>query len=161
MRATRGQGPSMGSARRHLTWLRAEHDSDWIAYVDLTHSELFDWRHWLACRSDAETVVGNGVWAFWFVRICSKDTDLLDFRGDFLLQRVNAEFPDVRLRPQQAKQRTSGKREAVPVHGNWESWRPGASAFGRAEVALAAPQGRQPDRCITASRADALPLASG
>ena len=64
MRATRGQGPSLAHARRHRTRLRADHDSDYIEYVDFAHSELFDWRHWLACRPDLEMVVGNGLWAF-------------------------------------------------------------------------------------------------
>ena len=52
IRATRGMGPSMAHAHRHLTRLRAERDSGYIEYVDLTHSELFDWRHWLARRPD-------------------------------------------------------------------------------------------------------------
>ena len=50
----------MATAHRHLTRFRAEHNSDTAEYVDLTHSELFDWRHWLACRPDLE-MVGNGV----------------------------------------------------------------------------------------------------
>ena len=108
MRATRGPGPSMATAHQHLMRWRAAHNSDSTEYVDLTHvtdAELFDWRLWLACRPDWEMVVGNGVWAFWFVGRCSRDTNLLDYRGDFLVRRINKSSPEKRLHPQQANQR--------------------------------------------------------
>ena len=79
----------MAHAYRHLTGLRVEHDSDYIEFVDLTHLELFDWCHWLACRPGVEAVVGNGAWAFWSVRTGSRYTNLLEHRGDFLERRIN------------------------------------------------------------------------
>ena len=66
------------------------------------------------------------MWAFWFVRICRKDTHLLDFRGDFFVRRINEEFPDVCWHLQRAKQRTMLRREAAPVYGTW-----GLLAIGR------------------------------
>ena len=83
IRATRGPGPNVATAHQHLTRLRAERNSDTTEYEDLTHvtrEELFDWRLWLACRPDWEMVVGNGAWAFWFVRICSRDAKPLGLR---------------------------------------------------------------------------------
>ena len=85
IRATTGLGPSMATAHQQLTRLRAEHNSDTTEYVDLTHvthADLFDWRLWFACRPDWDMVVGTGAWAFRFVRVCSRDTNLLDYRGD-------------------------------------------------------------------------------
>ena len=91
-----------------------------------------------------EAVVGIGVWAFWFVRICSRDTNLADYRGDFLSRRINKDLPDVRLHPQRANQPSTGRREAFfPVYGKWEYWRSCTSALGGAKAALATPQGRQ------------------
>ena len=62
----------MATAHQHLTRLRAEHNADTTADVELTHAthaELFDWRLWPACRLGWEWGVGNAVWAFWFARI--------------------------------------------------------------------------------------------
>ena len=151
----------MATAPRHLTTLRADRNSEIIEYVDLAHSEIFDWRHWLARRLDL-VVVGNGAWAFWFVRICSRDTSLLDYRGDFFARCFNQNAPDARLHPQQARQRKTGNREALQIYGRWESWRLGASALDRAQAALATAQGRQPapqrDFYTTASQAEIVPL---
>ena len=86
----------------------------------------------------------------------------MDYRGDFLMRRINKDLPDARLHTQQARQHTTGNREAIPVYGRLESWRLGASAPDRAEAALATAQGRQSapqrDYYTTASQADIVPL---
>ncbi len=51
------------------------------------------------------------------MRVVSYDTNLVDFRGDFVARRGNTDVPDACLRPQLSKQRATCKREAVPVYG--------------------------------------------
>ena len=62
-------------------------------------------------------VVGNGVWAFCFTRICSREPNRLDYCGDVLVRRINKDWPDVRFHLQQARQRKTGYCEALPVYG--------------------------------------------
>jgi hypothetical protein len=75
---------------------------------------------------DAHHVFADGVCAFWFVQCNSVDSNTHRLRTDFLVRRFDRLHPDVRLRPQTAKNKTTSVAEAIPVYGR----RVGALAAG-------------------------------
>jgi hypothetical protein len=86
---------------------------------------------------DAHLVIGDGVYAFWFVQCCSMDSNTHCLRTDFLVRRFDTRFPDVRLHPQTARNKATAIAEALPVYGTWEDWRPGAGIGSYARVSKA------------------------
>ncbi len=113
-------GPAISPKQAHrLLWaLRDEHPRWEEGFVDLTDQPW--WRPWVASRNDAAEVIGEGIFAFWFVYVDALDSNLATLRTDFMVRRVDG--TDVRLHPQSGKN-AAGLREAKPVVGAWEEWR--------------------------------------
>ena len=155
----RHDGPvSFPEAHRFLTVMRDRHrdTQDDDVFHDLTDSSEFRWRAWVSQRPDAETIVGPGIFRFAFVWVAATDNNLHEKRGDFVLSRVDG--VDIRLHPQQRKNRATGMKEATPVWGSLDQWLPQHTAQFRHE-ALAASQGQalQPPQAYRGlSQADAI-----
>ena len=99
----------------------------------------FDWRGWVANRDGAAELVGPGVWAFWFVRLDTKDSNLDEPRADFLLRRVDGQ--DVRLHPHTTRHKVTRRKEAIPVWGTrGTQWGPSTN-LGDQDRALASARG--------------------
>ena len=133
---------SFPEAHRLLTELRKRHRNtqNVVFRHDLTHSQELDWRAWLSQRGDAADIVGPGIKSFGFVWLDSRDSNMRERRGDFLVQRTDD--VDIRLHPQQKANHHTGFKEACPVWGHWESqWNP-ATSVSRPQPGLSAPGSR-------------------
>lgn len=154
----RNRHVSFPAAHRELTRLRDLTRGTDTVRMDLTNidvGEPFDWRGWVANRDDAAQLVGPGVWAFWFVRLTTRDSNLDEPRADFLLRRVDGQ--DVRLHPQTTVHKVTRRKEANPVWGNWEAqWHP-STPLSAQNDALASTRGQSSHSAFVGmSRADAV-----
>ena len=139
-RFSRSRVVSFKQAHRFLTKLRDRHrdTQDDTFWHDLTDTQEFHWRAWVAQRPDAKDIVGPGISAFAFVWLASRDTNLNERRGDFMVQRDDG--VDIRLHPQHKANPETGLKEAFPVRGSWaQEWDPATTPI-RQHAALAAPQ---------------------
>ena len=62
-------------------------------------------------------IVGPGIYRFAFVWLASRDSNLQERRGDFLVSRIDD--IDIRLHPQQKANPQTGLKEAFLVRGSW------------------------------------------
>ena len=78
---------SFREAHRFLTLMRDRHRATQnnVFLHDLTDSQEFNWRAWVAQRPDVEDIVGPGISRFAFVWLSSTDINLRERRGDFLV----------------------------------------------------------------------------
>ena len=145
-RYVRERPVSFSAAHRFFTALRDRHRATQndVFLHDLTDSQEFDWKVWVSQRPDVEDIVGPGIYRFAFVWVSSMDNNLRERRGDFLVSRIDG--LDIRLHPQETRNRQTGMKEALPVRGSWaEQWSPETPAPLHHEAllcALAASQGQ-------------------
>ncbi len=116
----RAAGRQMGQKKAHdcLNECRArfeEEDGD-----NWDPSDVFDWRAYLAGHQNCDDLIGDGVCDFLFCYLRAPDANTGQSRSDFVVRRVSG--GDVRLHPQQQKNRVTGLREAIPVHGDLMAW---------------------------------------
>ena len=138
-----GPKVSMKRAHKFLTECRDRHrETQNTVYLhDLTNNDDFDWKKWVSQRRDALEVVGEGITTFNFVWCNSKDSNLNERRGDFMVTRIDN--IDIRFHPQK-KANSEGHQEAIPVKGSWANqWNPETTASVQHE-ALATSQGQGP-----------------
>ncbi len=132
---------SMKAAHKALTAFRdmyRDTQDDEVMH-DLTWVWAFDWRAWIAGRSDEANIIGPGIWAFCFVWVEAEDKNLHEKRGDFLVRRIDG--TDVRLHPSGSKSKSSGLHEAHPIFGEWSMWTTEVGGRAAQHEALAPTQG--------------------
>ena len=112
----------MSSKRAHQ-WLKACRQTG-RDYIDLSNSQEYDWRSWLASRGVVggvapRDIVGPGVVAFEFRRLDLPDGNTCR-REDFIVRQLGGLC--WRLHPSGSKMSSTGVYEALPCKGHLEHW---------------------------------------
>ena len=97
--------------------------------LDISHDDRFDWRCYVAFRTDAVAVIGNGIVKFEFRYFPNKIGNEHFVTGDFVAHRLDGTC--VRLHPSEPSF-LGRDREATPMYGRLEEWLPlaGVKAYG-------------------------------
>ena len=98
-------------------------------FLDVSHDHRFDWRCYVAFRTDAVAVIGNGIVKFEFRYFPNKIGNENFVTGDFVAHRLDGTC--VHLHPLEPSF-LGRDREAMPMYGRLEEWLPlaGVKAYG-------------------------------